>query len=69
MPPFLRTSPEEISANDILDRILEGCIAFDPTTRILLVKTDFVRERPRVIVARERRRHPFRIPPNSAAAR
>ena len=65
----MQTNLNDVSGQDILERILDGCIAFDTTARFLLFMTDFTRGRSRVVVAPERRRNPFRIPPHSVPAR
>ena len=63
---LMRTSLEDASIREILDRILDGCIAFDPLTRFRLTLTDFAGARVRVVLAPERRRKPFTIPRPSA---
>lgn len=67
MQRLLRTSLDEVSAKDIFDRVLDGVIAFDAKSRLLLSKTDFTRDGSRVVVAPERRSNPFRIPAVRAA--
>jgi hypothetical protein len=64
--PYLRTELEEASVRDILDRILDGCIAFDPAARFVLTMTDFKTGSARVVVSPERRRLPFIIPSRSS---
>lgn len=62
MQPNLRVQLEDVELKDILDRVLDGCIRFDPSVRIRLAAVVVGRSGERVIVAPERRRTPFVIP-------
>ena len=62
LPHDLRTELDEASARDILERILDGCIAFEPAARLLLMATDFRNHEARIVIAPERRRKPFIVP-------
>lgn len=58
----LRTSPEDVGLQEILERILDGVIVFDPSVRLRLTVTDLKTAATRVVVAPERRRQPFIVP-------
>jgi hypothetical protein len=57
----LRTSPEDVGLKEILERILDGVIVFDPSVRLRLIAADLKTAGTRVVVAPERRRHPFTV--------
>ena len=57
-----RTDPEDASLPEIIDRILDKGIVFDPSIRLGLGITDLCATGNRVVVARERRRKPFIVP-------
>lgn len=63
MQPPLRIDPEGASSKEILEHILDGVIVFEPHVRLLLPATDFKNAGLRAVVAPERRRRPFIIPP------
>jgi hypothetical protein len=58
----LRTKTEDAGLREILERILTGVIVFDPLARLLLTITDLKSAAARVVIAPERRHHPFIIP-------
>lgn len=60
-PPQLRTELEDAEIKDILDRVLDGCISFDPLVRIQLSSIDLQGREKRVVVAPERRKKRFMI--------
>ena len=62
MQENLRADNDSVQTIEILARILDGCIAFDPYSRVLLSTTDFTTTDFRVIVGPERRRTFFAIP-------
>lgn len=68
MQPYLRIQLEDVELMDILDRVLDGCITFDPGVRIRLAALGVSRSGERVSVAPERRRKPFVIPGQSPSA-
>lgn len=53
--------PEDTSLIETLERILDGCIVFEPSARLLLGTTDFQATGTQVVVAPERRRKPFLV--------
>lgn len=57
----VRASREESTLKEIFDRILDGCLVFDPLSRFLLNFTNFSGDRVRVVVAPERRDKPFTV--------
>ncbi|HXW15977.1 MAG TPA: gas vesicle protein GvpJ [Terriglobia bacterium] len=59
----LRAETEDASLADILDRILDKGIVLDPWVRVVLGATDLRSRNNRIVVAPERRRKPFIIPP------
>ena len=61
MHQLIRTSLDEASTREILDRVLDGCVIFDALTRFLLPLTDFTGNGVHVALAPERRRRPFII--------
>ncbi len=63
MHPHLRIDPEDASLKEILEHIMDGVIAFAPSVRLRLPLTDFRTTGIKTVVAPERRRHPFVIPP------
>lgn len=62
MRPSLRVQLEDVELKDILDRVLDGCIVFDPSVRIRLAAFEVIRSGKKVSVAPERRHKPFVIP-------
>ena len=58
----LRTNTEDAGLRDILERILNGVIIFEPLARLLLSKTDLKSTVTRVVIAPERRHFPFIVP-------
>jgi hypothetical protein len=58
----LRADTDSVQTVEILGRILDGCIAFDPYSRVLLGTTDFTTTKLRIVVGPERRRTAFTIP-------
>jgi hypothetical protein len=58
----LRADIDNVQTVEILARILDGCIAFDPYSRVLLSTTDFSTTDLRIVVGPERRRTLFTIP-------
>lgn len=58
----LRTNPEDAGLREILERILDGIIVFEPSIRLLLSMTDLTRAATRVVVAPERRHKLFVVP-------
>jgi len=58
----LRADNDSVQTIEILARILDGCIAFDPYSRVLLGTTDFASSDLRIIVGPERRRNLFVVP-------
>ena len=58
----LRTKTEDAGLREILERILNGVIVFDPLARLLLTKTDLKSAPTRVIITPERRHLPFIVP-------
>jgi hypothetical protein len=59
----IRIHPEDLSIRDLLDRILEKGIVFPPWDRVTLIETDLHRSSNRIVIAHERRRTPFIVPP------
>lgn len=55
------TDAEDASLSEILDRILDKGIVFDPWIRVGLGATDLRVTGKRIVVASERRRRPFVI--------
>ncbi|HET9792396.1 MAG TPA: hypothetical protein VJV96_20960 [Candidatus Angelobacter sp.] len=62
MQQNLRADIDNVQTMEILARILDGCIAFDPYSRVLLSTTDFTTTDLRIVVGPERRRRRFNIP-------
>ncbi|MGE5324631.1 MAG: hypothetical protein ACM3SW_17325 [Actinomycetota bacterium] len=62
MLSYLHVQLEDAELKDILDRVLDGCITFDPWVRIRLSSLEVNRTGERIIVAPERRRKPFVVP-------
>lgn len=62
MQQNLRADIEDVQTMEILARILDGCIAFDPYSRVLLSTTDFTTTDLRIVVGPERRHTLFIIP-------
>ena len=62
----LRTNTEDAGLNEILERILTGAIVFEPSALLLLTMTDLKDATSRVVVAPERRHHPFIVPGGKA---
>ncbi len=62
MQENLRATNDSVQTFEILARILDGCIAFDPYSRVLLSTTDFTTTDFRIVVGPERRRGLFIIP-------
>lgn len=58
----LRADIDNVQTMEILARILDGCIVFDPYSRVLLSTTDFTTTDLRIVVGPERRRTLFVIP-------
>ena len=65
MHSHLRIQLEDAGLKEILDRVLEGCISFDPSVRIRLATLEMCGDGQRVVVAPERRRAPFVLPRRS----
>lgn len=63
MQPSLRVQLEDVELKEILDRVLDGCIVFDPSVRVRLAAFEVSRSGQKVSVAPERRHKPFVIPP------
>lgn len=63
----LRAENDTTGTREILDKILDGCIAFDPRSRILLGTANFTAKKLRIVVAPERRHRPFIMPASPAA--
>jgi len=61
---LLRIVPEEASLIEVLERILDGCIAFDPSARLSLGSADLKANKASVVASPERRSKPFLIPKN-----
>jgi hypothetical protein len=62
----LRTNPEDAGLKDILERILNGVIVFEPSDRLLLSMNDLSTVATRVVVTPERRHRPFIVPKGKA---
>lgn len=62
MQQNLRADIDNVQTVEILARILDGCIAFDPYSRVLLSTTDFSTTDLRIVVGPERRSKLFTIP-------
>lgn len=62
MQQNLRADLDTVQTLEILARILDGCIAFDPYSRVLLASTNFTSTNLRIVVGPERRRKLFTIP-------
>lgn len=62
MQQNLRADNDSVQTIEILARILDGCIAFDPYSRVLLSTTDFTTTDLRIVVGPERRRMLFIVP-------
>jgi hypothetical protein len=58
----LRTEAQDASLLDILDRILDKGIVFEPLVRIMLSETNFQTRDHRIVIAPERRNKPFIVP-------
>lgn len=69
MHPPLRVNPEDASVTEILEHIVDGMIVFDPSARLLLPLTDFKNAGLTAVLAPERRRRPFIIPPKRVKVR
>jgi hypothetical protein len=59
----LRAAPEDTSLTEVLERILDKGIVLDPWVRVVLGATDLRSKDNRMVVAPERRRKPFIVPP------
>jgi hypothetical protein len=59
--PF-KTSPEDASLIEVLDRILDKGIVLEPWARVVVGTTDLCGEDNRIVAAADRRRKPFVIP-------
>lgn len=62
MDSHLRIQLEDAGLKEILDRVLEGCITFDPSVRVRLSTLEIAGDGQTVVVAPERRRAPFVVP-------
>ena len=58
----LRIDPEEASLIEVLDRILDGCIAFEPSARLSLSSANLKTDKTSVVAFPDRRSKPFLIP-------
>jgi hypothetical protein len=58
-----RAEPEDASLIEVLDRIIDKGIVLDPWVRVILGATDLRSKNNRIVVAPERRRKPFIVPP------
>jgi hypothetical protein len=59
----LHPEPEDTSLTEVLERILDKGIVLDPWVRVVLGATDLRSKDNRLVVAPERRRKPFIVPP------
>ena len=69
MPLRLRSSSDDASLIDLLDRILDKGIILDPFNRLAMAGYDLRASNSRVVVAPERRRRPFVVPKAQARPR
>jgi hypothetical protein len=58
----LRVNPEDAGLKELLERILNGMIVFEPSDHLLLMMNDLKTVATRIVVAPERRLHPFIVP-------
>ena len=64
MPLPLRIDPGDASLIEVLERILDGCIAFEPSVRLSLGSADLSTNKTSVVASPDRRSKPFLIPKN-----
>jgi len=58
----LRIDPEEASLIEVLERILDGCIRFEPSARLFLSSANLKTDNTSVVAFPDRRSKPFFIP-------
>lgn len=58
----LKTNPEDVGLKDVLERILNGVIIFEPSDRLLLMMNELKTVATCIVVAPERRLRPFIVP-------
>lgn len=61
-----RACIEDASLLDVLDRIIDKGIVLEPWVRLTLGLTDLRAANQRIVVASERRRKPFILPPEKS---